>query len=356
MKLLQKEKTALHAAVIIASIVMFVILYQFMAPIVTAIIFAVLFVPVYQWLYKKTKRNGLSQLLTVLLSLFAIIIPVIIVVWISVDQVQSMINDVTRLLDTGNNSFSEDRVLVWLNDTLNSLTGGRVQISLQQLQEFVLNAARTVGETALNIMTNTISSIPKLVTNIIIFFYVFIGLLGNYKKVLDFLRKLNPLGDDVSNMYLSRAQAMTNSMVKGQFVVGIVQGIIGAVSLKIAGIDYFAFMALLLSVLSLVPLGGGIITIPIGIVMILFGNIGGGLVVLLTHFIVVTNIDNYIRPKLVPKSLSLHSSLVMISVFAGLALFGFLGIVLGPVLFILALTTQQIYIKVTEESNGKTAK
>lgn len=146
---------------------------------------------------------------------------------------------------------------------------------------------------------------------------------------------------------------MTNSMVKGQFVVAIAQGFIGAVSLQVAGLDYFAFFALILTVLSIVPLGGGIITIPTGIIMILLGNVSGGLIVLLTHFIIVTNIDNYIRPKLVPQDISLNPALTMISVFAGLALFGFLGIVAGPVLFILALTTLQVYIKVT---NGSTSK
>ncbi len=347
MKLSSSEKSVLNKAVIIASIVLLIIFWQFIAPIVTALIFAVIFVPIYQWLHKKTKRNGLSQFLTVMLSIFAIIIPLILVVWISVDQVQNMINDITRLLDNGDTTLSEDKILQGLNDVLSTVTNDRVQISLDQFESAILTAARTIGETALNFMTNTVSSVPKLVTNIIIFFYVFIGLLGNYKKVLNYLRKLNPLGDEVSTMYLERAKVMTNSMVKGQFVVAIAQGIIGAISLHIAGIDYFTFFALLLSVLSIVPLGGGILTIPIGVVMILLGNIPGGLIVLLTHFIIVTNIDNYIRPKLVPEELSLHPALVMISVFSGLALFGFLGIVAGPVILILALTTQQIYIKAT---------
>jgi predicted PurR-regulated permease PerM len=352
LKLNTKEKSALSVMTLVASLVIVVFFLQFFAAIVTAIIFAVIFVPVFNWILKKTKKKGLSTLLTLLISIFSIIVPLTAVVWISIDQVETMIKDVSQLIDSDDDTFSREEVFVGVNNFLGRISDGRLEVSLDQLESTVLNVTKRVAEAGLNFLTNTISSIPALVTNIIIFFYVFIALLGNYKKLLDFLRKLNPLGDNISTLYLERAQAMTNSMVKGQFVVGIVQGVIGAVSLHFAGIGYFTFFALFLSVLSLVPLGGGIITIPVGILMLLFGNIPGGLLVLLTHFVVVTNIDNYIRPKLVPKSLSLHPALVMISVFSGIVLFGFLGIVVGPVIFILAVTTLQVYTKVARPSKS----
>ncbi len=350
MKLNTSQKQPLIYATIIASLVSLLIMSQFAAAIITACIFAVIFVPFNNWLTKRTKKPALAISLTTIISIFTIIIPLIFVVWISVGQVENMINDVTTLIDSGDTSLTEDQVLIFINEKLDNLTGGRVELSLEQIESYALNAARAVGEGTLNFLTSTIGSIPSLVTNVIIFFYVFVALLGNYKALLDFLRKLNPLGDEVSWLFIERAKNMTNSMVKGQFAVAIAQGAIGALSLQLAGLGYFAFFALLLTVLSLVPLGGGIITLPAGIIMILFGNISGGLIVLLTHIVIVTNIDNYIRPKLVPKEISLHPALTMISVFSGLALFGFLGIVVGPVLFIVAVTTMQIYIKVANDS------
>lgn len=354
MKDIPKNSRALISMTILAALVAGLILVQFAPTIIVAIIFAVVFVPINNWLTKKTKRKNFSITLTTLLSIFTILLPLTIVVWISVDQVEQMITDVNTAINTDSQFLQEDELIIYVNERLDSLTDGRVQISIEQVQQFALETAQKIGEGMLNFLTSTIGGIPQLVTNIIIFFYVFVALLGNYKKVLDFLRKLNPLGDDVSHLFLDRAQGMTNAMVKGQFVVAISQGVIGAVSLYIAGLGYFSFFALILSVLSLIPLGGGIITIPIGIIMILFGNISGGLIVLLTHFLIVTNIDNYIRPKLVPEEIALHPALTMISVFSGLALFGFLGIVVGPVILIIALTMLQIYIAVS--SNDKTLK
>lgn len=344
-----KNTLALKITTLIAAAVMLVMFWQFFAAIAVACIMAVIFTPLQDWLTKKTKRKGLAIFLTTLVSILVVVVPIILTVIISVNQVQVLVDDIDANVISAD-SLESTKVVDSINRTLERVTDGRVELSVNQLEEYVINAARAIGNATINFISSTVSSIPGMVTAVIIYFYVFLALLGNHKKLLQFLRSLNPLGDDVTTLFLDRAKAMTNSMVKGQFVVAIAQGLVGAASLHVAGLGYFSFFALILSLLSIVPLGGGILTIPIGIIMMLFGNISGGLIVLLTHFIIVTNIDNVIRPKLVPEELSLHPALTMISVFAGLALFGFLGIVVGPVLFILALTTLQVYSKVNASS------
>jgi predicted PurR-regulated permease PerM len=95
-----------------------------------------------------------------------------------------------------------------------------------------------------------------------------------------------------------------------------------------------------------IPLGGGIVTIPFGIGMILFGNVFGGVFVVVFHLIVVTNIDNFLRPILVPRAARLDSALMLLAVFAGIAMFGAWGIVIGPVLMIVIVTTISVYLAV----------
>ena len=80
--------------------------------------------------------------------------------------------------------------------------------------------------------------------------------------------------------------------------------------------------------------------------MILFGNVFGGVFVILFHLIVVTNIDNFLRPILVPRAARLDSALMLLAVFAGIAMFGAWGIVIGPVLMIVIVTTISVYLAV----------
>src|SRR6185436_2715423 len=105
----------------------------------------------------------------------------------------------------------------------------------------------------------------------------------------------------------------------------------------------------LLSALSVIPLGSGILMIPFGIGMILFGNVFGGVFVILFHLIVVTNVDNFLRPILVPRAARLDSALMLLAVFAGLAMFGAWGIVIGPVLMIVIVTTISVYLAVYKD-------
>lgn len=172
-------------------------------------------------------------------------------------------------------------------------------------------------------------------------------MLKHQDKIKDLLRKLNPLGDEVSAIYMNRADAMTRATVRGQFIIALMQGSESALVLALVGLqDMFFFFLLLLTVMSVIPLGAGIITIPIGIIMILTGNVWQGVVVILNHLLIVTNIDNVMRPRLVPKSARLDPALMILAVFSGIALFGFLGIVIGPIIMILIVTTLQIYLEV----------
>ena len=94
----------------------------------------------------------------------------------------------------------------------------------------------------------------------------------------------------MNQTYLKKMGDMTTAMVKGQFAIAVMQGLSGTISLWIAGIDYLAFWFVLLTFLSIIPLGGGIILIPLGIVLILTGNIWQGALILLWHFLITTNI------------------------------------------------------------------
>ena len=66
----------------------------------------------------------------------------------------------------------------------------------------------------------------------------------------------------------------------------------------------------------------------------------------LFHLFVVTNIDNVLRPFLVPQEARLDPALMLLAVFAGIAMFGFWGIVIGPVLMIIIVTTISVYLAV----------
>ncbi len=94
----------------------------------------------------------------------------------------------------------------------------------------------------------------------------------------------------------------------------------------------------------MVPLGSGIIMIPLAYCRYADGAILGGFAVLVIYILVICNIDNFMRPHLIPKKAKLLPAVITLSTFCGLYYFGILGIVYGPLVAILLTTTLDAFL------------
>lgn len=349
MKVEDNYYNALKWAVLISLIAGAILFKPFFSVIIVALISAFLATPIYNRLLKRSKKPGFSATLTFLIALFVIIVPLVVVVAITINQAKVIITDIENVA-TNYEYQSAQELLSNLSNTLSNITGRTISITTADIVGYIEKYASTITSFVLNTLTSWVGSIGSIIANSILFIYIFVGVLVNKDKLVVLFEKLNPLGHEISDLYLERAGAMTKGMVGGQFTIAVIQGTFSAFTLYITGIPYFAFFALVLTFLSIIPLGAGIVTIPIGIARILMGDIWQGLVIVLGHILVVTNIDNVLKPILVPKSVRLHPALILLAVFGGMGLFGILGIVIGPVLIVLITSTINIY---TETIPGK---
>lgn len=335
------------ASAILSVIALFIFLRNYFMLIALSAILAYLFNPVYKWGLKKTKQShGKSITITVVVLFATIAIPLTALLALTIDQAAKMLNDISVAASTsGSVSETVNTLISEFNQQAEKLPGvdGSV-INIDQITQWLKDSAATIVSTTLNFIKSFAGGIANFFTTLIIFLFIFSSLLKNQKKIVSWLNDLNPLGTEMNKTYLQKMSAMTTAMVKGQFAIAVLQGLSGVISLWITGTDYLAFWFVLLTFLSIIPLGGGIILIPLGIIMILTGNIWQGVLILAWHFIITTNIDNVLRPRFVPKSARLDPALTILSVFAGISIFGFMGIVLGPVVMIVLLTTLDMYL------------
>lgn len=341
-----QQKRALAIATILAVLVGIYFLRSYFLLIAFAAIIAFTFNPVYQWFLKKGRSPSGAAGLTFLVSLLALLIPLLIVVAVSVEQVLSLVHSISNSHYNANLSDILKHGVDTVNRTLSSL-GLPYRLTVTGVTNTLSHALQSVGSSLLNSLSSSISGFFAFFSLAIIYIYVFLSMLSKQDALVGTAHRLNPLGPQISQLYVRRMAAMTKAMVRGQFIIATLQGLTDASLLYFAGLHgTFFFFFLILTVLSIIPLGGGIIALPIGVVMLFTGNIPGGLLIIIGHLIIVTNIDNVLRPKLVPREARLDPALTLLAVFAGLKLFGFLGIILGPVLMILLVTTIQVYIQV----------
>ena len=340
------QKRALGIATAFALLFGAYFLRRYLILVVIAAVVAYLFTPVYNRLRTKLSA-GMSTTLTVLAALATVVIPLSLLVTVATFQVSRMRASLATWAKTADLNALGDRGLDLVNGFLGKLPFKTPAVTTDTLRKPVVTAAQNVGEWLLSTLQGAAGGAIGFITAAIIFLYVLISLLSNRTEVLMLIRRLNPLGVEVTDLYLAKMGAMVRGAVRGQFIIAVIQGLLGAMSIYIAGFhSAFFIIAIFLIALSVIPLGSGIVTIPFGIGMMIFGHFWGGLFVVLFHLIGITNVDNFLRPILVPREAKLDPALMLLSVFSGIAMFGFFGIVLGPVLMIMIVTTIAVYLEV----------
>ncbi|MCV7282331.1 AI-2E family transporter [Mycolicibacterium flavescens] len=339
------QRRALAVATVVAVLFAAYFLRSYFILIVVAAVAAYLFSPLYVRLNRRM-GSGLSATLTLLAAFAVVFVPLSLFVLLAVVQITTMVERVAEWVGRTDLSALGDRALQIVNDLLRRVPYIDTTVTPESLRGSMARVAQEGGQWLLGLLQGAAGGLFGAITALILFLYVFLSLLTNRERVVMVIRQLNPLGEDVTDVYMTKMGAMVKGTVMGQFVIAVCQGVAGAGSIYLAGFHQgFFLFAVLLSALSVIPLGSGIVTIPFGIGMILFGNVFGGVFVILFHLIVVTNIDNFLRPILVPREARLDAALMLLAVFAGITMFGAWGIVIGPVLMIVVVTTISVYLQ-----------
>ena len=340
------QKRALAVVTIVSLLFAAYFLRNYFVLIVVAAVGAYLFTPLFNR-FGRRLGSGLAATCTLLSALLVVIVPVGLLVVLAIVQISRMVTHVAGWVQRTNLGDLGNTTLQAVNQLLARVPFLHVTVTAESLRKTMATVSQKAGEWTLHFLQDTAGGLFGAVTSAIIFLYVFVALLTNREKLLTLIRQLNPLGDEVTDLYLRKMGSMVRGTVNGQFVIALCQGVAGAASIYVAGFHHgFFIFAILLTALSIIPLGGGIVTIPFGIGMIFYGNIIGGVFVVAWHLLVVTNLDNFLRPILVPRDARLNPALMLLAVFAGIAMFGPWGIVIGPVLMIVIVTTIDVYLAV----------
>lgn len=220
-----------------------------------------------------------------------------------------------------------------------------VNLSREQIRSHIDDIVKKVVPGVLDFIFRTTGSVFSFFTSAIVYFMVLATLLSRKDELITIFKRLSPFDDKIDNEYLRNIKAMAISMVKGTFIIAAIVGLISAATLWVIGFPYIAFWFMLFTFMSLIPLGAGVIYVPIGIILLLTGSIWQGLLIISVQFVILNNIDNVLRPRLAPRESNLPGVLLLISTFAGVGYFGILGVVYGPIVMALIYTTVELYYR-----------
>ena len=130
-------------------------------------------------------------------------------------------------------------------------------------------------------------------------------------------------------------RAPRGGVVYGILGTALAQGVLMAIGLWIVGIDAAPLLGLVTFFLSPVPIGPPLVWIPAAAWLLFQGHTGSGIFMLLWGALVVSSIDNVLKPLIISRGSNLPFVLVMLGILGGVVAFGFIGVFLGPVLLAL---------------------
>lgn len=169
-----------------------------------------------------------------------------------------------------------------------------------------------------------------------------------WQQGLLYLAAIEPAIDHILSIILrigKKLGKMIKTYLKTQTIILLCISVTAAAGLYLGGTAECWFYGILAGFMDFLPfIGTGIVLIPIGVMSFLRGNIGSGVIILLTYFMCVI-IREFLEPRLLGNGLKFSPVAILISVYAGVIYYGIGGVILGPVtLLVLVELGREIFI------------
>ncbi len=296
----------------------------------------------FQLIFKRKWKKGWTALLFIFVYLIIIAIPV----YISIALVSPKISAFTD---------NQDQVIQSIQ-SLSAKVREKTGVTI-----FSAESAKTIAQKLSVYIPMVINSTMALITNLIIMFFLLYYLLVHGREMEKYLSRVTPLKHENVNMLAGETKMMIKANALGIPIICIVQGAFAALGYWIFGVEDWALWGFVTGVFAFFPLVGTmIIWVPLVAYLFIHGSNWPALGLTLYSIIVTGNVDYIARLKLMKYMGDVHPVITVLGVIVGLNLFGFMGLIFGPLLISYFLIMVKIYINEfdktpenTDVSHGK---
>ncbi len=265
------------------------------------------------WLQTKMKAP-LAAILILLEVILCLLVPTFLFFWAAMGKIQHINLDLTPMIQMCQSIITtiQDRTgyNILSTDNLTTITG--------------------VASRAIQFLIGQISGI--VINSIVLIFLLYFMLISN-RRMEDYLYDLLPFNDENKKSVMNEVKMMVRSNAIGIPLLAVIQGGIAVIGYLIFGVPspfLFGFLTCFATIIPLV--GTGLVWFPICVYFAIVGNWFGAIGLAAYSLIILTNIDNVIRLVVQKRLADIHPLITVFGVILGLSLFGFWGIIFGPLL------------------------
>jgi predicted PurR-regulated permease PerM len=319
-----------------AGLLFFAVMSPYILPIFLAGVFTILFSPLHLRSQRWVKGNDtLAALGTVMVVLCLILIPLILLGFLMSQEVVSIYNALSQR--SGDFAFLDRATRAIEQDIQNIIPSFELHSSVYNYLEVLL---RWVGENLNSFLSSALSFISQLLLVLIaMFFFYRYG-----EKFHDFVVKWIPLSDSYDESIITKLELAVASVVKGSLSTAILQGSLLGLGFALFGVPNPVLWGVVATVTSLIPVvGTGVVLLPAVAFLFIGGDLFATFGLLLWGIFLVGLIDNVTRPLFMRRGIDIHPFLIFLSVLGGLAYFGPIGFLAGPIILAFFFALLDIY-------------
>jgi predicted PurR-regulated permease PerM len=319
-----------------------VVSYFVIAPLITYIflglLFAYIFYSPFQQLAKRLKSDTWSAVITVASSILVFIIPPLLLIPILVRQLFE------AYISIRGADFAAIIFKIFPSLTASSSISAEVIATMSHF-------SAKISDILFQLFESTFQNIPMIIAGVLVLIFTFYFGLKEGSKFQDYISSVLPLPKDQKKKLYDRFEQVTDSVIFGQAIIGVAQGLI-------AGIAYFMFgipNALLLTVVTILAsalpvIGPWLVWVPIDIFLFINGNQVAGMQLLVYGLFVINWVETFLRPVVIAERAEMNAAIALIGAIGGVYAFGIMGFIIGPLVLAYLILLIEMYKEDKSES------
>jgi predicted PurR-regulated permease PerM len=323
------SKLLFYGTILLVGYLVYLLFEPFLAPLAWAAILAAFFYPWHQELHQRLGKNTAAGISTAVVAL-VIIAPAVVILTAFVQEATQAVASVEGSME-GGGLPAVRRAWAWIQQQVPGQNLGDFEDLVRRGTAWLAGfVAARAGEVLRNV---AVFVIDLVVTLFAVFFFFRDG-----PAMINALRRILPFEKQHRERMIKVADELVRATISSGLIVAAVQGFIGGVTFAVLGLGAPVFWGVMMAFFALLPVAGAwVVWTPAAIWLLLSGSVGRGIALIAIGAGVVGLVDNVLRPALLSGRTQLSGLLVFVSLLGGMAAFGLLGLVLGPIVMATAI-------------------
>jgi len=346
-----KEKFFFVSFLILVFSIFLLVLYMifpFWKPVVLALISAIVFYPIFKFLKRFIFSEFFAALLTILIVIIAVIFPLGIAAFVGSQELLKLLTVLNQKIKSGELDLT---ISEWKQKLYIYLYQLQVKYPLlgevlkeDNIKSWIIAITKFVSSEITNTTRSIFFWIGGTIFGTFVYLLTLFFSLYQGSQAIKKVKRIIPLEEKDKEEIFETIKNSTTGVIYGTAGTAVMQSLIALGLYIYYGLSYPFLWALLTALFAFIPpFGSGYIWFPITVYMLIAGNFTKGLIGLAVGFLIISSMDNIVRPLIMKDKIEMPYIFLFFSILGGLVAFGFAGLFIGPTIFALFLTLLKIY-------------